>query len=226
MCGKFTQLIAWAEGLDLSQPPGPMAAGAELRFATPMRMAGVIRTGEDGKREQVPMRWGFGDGRGGSAPKHMHARAETVDSKPRFCDAFAERRGVLLVESFNEGEELANGKTKQWVFSPKDRKPIPIAVIWEEAEDGVATFIQVTVPANVLVSGITDRMPAIVPFADWPVWLGEEDAKLADIKALLRTHDDEGDWEMVEQDVLRPKAGKPAKPEKPAPPKKEQMDLF
>lgn len=223
MCGKFTQMASWREVVAYSRLMDPIPRDTQVTFTTPMRMAQVLVLGESGRPEMMPMRWGFGDGRGGPAPKHMHARGETVDSKPRFCDAFAERRGVLLVETFNEGEEQPNGKTKQWVVVPKDRKPIPLAVIWEEAEDGVATFIQVTVPANALVSKVTDRMPAILPFADWPVWLGEEDAKLADIKALLRTHDDAGGWDLIEQDVLRPKAGKAAKP---TPPKKEQMDLF
>lgn len=68
------------------------------------------------------------------------------------------------------------------------------------------TFIQVTVPANALVSKVTDRMPAILTQEDWPVWLGEHDAKLSDVKSLLRTFEDGGNWEMSEQSVSK-KAG-------------------
>jgi putative SOS response-associated peptidase YedK len=134
-----------------------------------------------------------------------------------FMDAFAERRAIVMVETFNEGEELANGKTKQWVIRPKDRKPIAIAVIWEQWQDeagAIACFIQITTPANPLISRITDRMPAILRQQDWPVWLGEVDAPLKDVKALLCTFDDQDNWEIMEH--------APAKSSKPKP----QMDLF
>lgn len=221
MCGKFTQLVEWEDVFGFIDPRVVMPEDAPVRFATPMRMAEVIRLGEDGKREKLKMRWGFSKpGQASFKPDHMHARSETVDSRPTFTDAFVERRGILVVETFNEGEELPSGKTKQWVFGPKDRKPIAIAVIWEEWEgdDGVVPcFIQLTVPANPLVAKITDRMPAILREEDRALWLGETDASLKDIKALLRTYDDAGNWNMTEQAPA--KSAKSAKP-------KPQMDLF
>ena len=108
----------------------------------------------------------------------------------------------------------------QWVIRPADRKPIAIAVIWEESEGdtgAVPCFIQVTVSANELVSRITDRMPAILREDDWSVWLGEEDKPLRDVTALLRTFDDNGNWQLAEQ--------APSKSAK-APKSKPQMDLF
>jgi putative SOS response-associated peptidase YedK len=44
----------------------------------------------------------------------------------------------------------------------------------------------ITVPPNELIGSITDRMPALIDPADWPVWLGETPAKLEDVKALLK----------------------------------------
>ena len=167
------------------------------------------------------MRWGFSKPENPSfKPDHMHARAETIDTRPTFSEAFADRRGIVLVETFNEGEALDNGKTQQWVIRPKDRKPIAIAVIWEEwvGDTGSEpTFVMVTVPPNPLIARITDRMPAILRQDDWGVWLGEVDAPLKDVKALLRTFDDEGAWEMAEQAPA--KSAKTAKP-------KPQGELF
>jgi putative SOS response-associated peptidase YedK len=221
MCGKFTQLVRWEDAAEFSQLL-IMPENALVAFATPMRNAKVMRLDESGRRELMPMRWGFSKPRAPMfKPDHMHARGETVDSKPRFCDAFGERRGILLVETFNEGEAQEGGRTKQWVFSPKDRKPIAIAVVWEEWEgeaESVPCFIQITVPANPLVARITDRMPAILPQGDWPVWLGEVDAPYTEIKALLRTFDDQGNWEMREQSAANPKL--------PPPKANPQMDLF
>jgi putative SOS response-associated peptidase YedK len=220
MCGKFTQLVRWEDAAQFSEIM-IMPEGARVVFATPMRAAKIMRLDEGGRRELIPMRWGFSKPRAPSfKPDHMHARGETIDSKPRFCDAFGERRGILMVETFNEGEELPTGRTKQWVFKPKDRKPIAIAVIWEEwagEAERLPCFIQVTVPANTPVSRITDRMPAILRPEDWPMWLGEVDAPFSVVKALLKTFDDGGNWEMTEQG-----GHKPAKATKVDP----QMDLF
>ena len=221
MCGKFTQMASWPEVVAFSRPLTAIPDGGPVTVATPMRIARVMRLGEDGGRELAPMRWGFSKHDNPSfKPDHMHARAETIDTRPTFAEAFAERRGIVLVETFNEGEQLASGKTKQWVIRARDRKPIAIAVIWEEwaGDNGSEpTFVMVTVAPNPLIASITDRMPAILHPKDWAVWLGERDAALADVKSLLRTFDEGGNWEMAEQ--------APAKSSKAATPK-AQGELF
>ena len=66
-----------------------------------------------------------------------------------------------------EGEELENGKTRQWVITPNDGEPVAIAVIFEEwrnGADSLLTFVMVTTPPNTLIARITDRMPAILPY--------------------------------------------------------------
>jgi len=154
------------------------------------------------------MRWGFA-GKGDknpSRPKHMHVRSETIDKLPTFANAFTHGGGILVVQTFNEGEELPNGKTKQWVITPNDGKPIAIAVIcekWTNGDETLDTFIQVTTPANKLISRITDRMPAILRDGDWATWLGETDASFTDVKAVLRTFEDGGGWAMTEQQATR-----------------------
>lgn len=55
----------------------------------------------------------------------------------------------------------------------------------------------VTVPPNLLIATITDRMPAVLPESNWGAWLGETGASLAEIKAFLRPIED--DWKMTEQ---------------------------
>ena len=128
MCGKFTQMATWSEVVAFSRPLTAIPDGETVTVSTPMRIAKVMRLGEDGGRELAPMRWGFSKPENPSfKPDHMHARAETIDTRPTFSEAFAERRGIVLVETFNEGEALDNGKTQQWVIRPKDRKPIAIA---------------------------------------------------------------------------------------------------
>jgi putative SOS response-associated peptidase YedK len=58
-------------------------------------------------------------------PKHIHVRSETIDQRRTFGRAFAHAPGILMLHTFNEGEELPNGKTKQWVITPNDGQPLP-----------------------------------------------------------------------------------------------------
>jgi putative SOS response-associated peptidase YedK len=76
----------------------------------------------------------------------------------------------------------------------------------------------ITVPANALISKVTDRMVAVLKPEDWPAWLGETDVQLRDVKALLKTFDDAGNWEMAPQDPSSARTSRP----RPKP----QMDLF
>jgi putative SOS response-associated peptidase YedK len=172
-----------------------------------MRPAYIMRLNQQGDREMVSMRWGFSgtNDKTPSKPRHIHARGETIYTLRTFAQAFHEARGILVVATFNEGEEI-NGRTKQWVITPNDRLPIAIAVIceqWTNGTDVLDTFVMVTTPPNTRIARITDRMPAILPREAWATWLGETDAALEDVKTLLHTFDDGGAWTMEPQQPSR-----------------------
>jgi len=222
MCGKFTQMYSWRE---MHGQLASFTAAPEdtIQTVTPMRFASVIRLNDAGEREAVQMRWGFSKGDAaspGARPDHIHARGETIDVKPTFREAFQERRGLLIVRTFNEGKEITPSKTEQHVITPNDGKPLAIAVLWEawEHESGnqLFAFVMVTTTPNALVSTITDRMPAIIKPEDWCAWLGEESKTGDELKALLVPY--EGDWTMQPE--------KAAKPPRPAKPEKMQGNLF
>ena len=224
MCGKFSQYASWQQVHAFSQPLVKRDAD-EVVISTPMRTANIMRLSAAGKREMGLMRWGFAgqDDPNPSRPKHMHVRAETIDQRRSFAHAFATSRGILMVHTFNEGEELPNGKTKQWVITHNDGQPIAIAVIFEEWHNGpeaLLTFVMVTTPPNALIARITDRMPAILPREAWLTWLGGTEAPLADVKTLLQTYEDGGTWTMEPQ-----QSSKPSRPPR-APKQKAQGDLF
>jgi putative SOS response-associated peptidase YedK len=217
MCGKFTQMMSWTTLVTLSDFLG--APQGAIATVTPMRLASVITVDDDGVRRSLRMRWGMvahhaADPLHGT--KHIHARAETIEKLPTFRDAFARRRGLVVVSTFNEGKDITPTKTEQHTISPRDAKPLAIAVIWERwthRNDGeLLTFAMVTVPANALIGTITDRMPAVIGAGDWEKWLGETPATVDELKTLLKPV--EGDWEMHAQ----------AKPGKSSPP--PQPDLF
>jgi len=165
------------------------------------------------------MRWGFVPA-GARDPldgtRFIHVRAETIEQKPTFRDAFFQRRGLVVVNTFNEGKEITPRKTEQYVVTLKERSATAIAVIWErwsEQNRGtLETFAMVTVPPNALIATITDRMPALIADENWGKWLGEEPATVDELKAMLQPSD-------LAMDM--------AKATKPAPPRPSaQPDLF
>jgi len=220
VCGKFTQMMTWTELHTLASVIGAPEGPHET--VTPMRFGWVIRLDDAGKRETAKMRWGFARASANTPmerPDHIHARAETIDSKLTFRDAFLHTRGILVVKTFNAGKEITPTRTEQHTIAPRDGKPIAIAVLWEEwrnrNEGRLLTFVMVTVPSNALIGTVTDRMPAILQPEDWAKWLGEVPATPDELKALLRPY--EGDWTMA-----------PEKPVNPSPPEKpdSQPTLF
>ena len=212
MCGKFTQKRAFANLTRLREAFGIDAPDEAF---TPMRFAPVVALDGNGARKAVPMRWGLVRDASDTKP-HIHARAETIDTKPTFRESFEKRRGILLASTFNEGEEVTPSRTQQYVLMPKDREPVAIAVIWDKwkGDDGqwLLTFAMVTVAASPPISTITDRMPALLEDADWAKWLGEEPAAPEELKAMLRPSTRALDMHRVE---------KPKSKNKP-----EQAELF
>lgn len=208
-------MMSWSTLVTLADFLSAPRAAAET--VTPMRFASVITSNAAGERQTERMRWGM-VARGAKDPlygtKHIHARAETIDRLPTFREAFAQRRGLVVVSTFNEGKEITPTKTEQYVIVPCDGNPLAIAVIWERwthrNEGELLAFAMVTVPANSLIGTITDRMPAVIAPEDWAKWLGEEPATTVELKELVRPF--EGDWDMAPQK----RSAKPAR----------QPDLF
>jgi len=222
MCGKFTQMMGWGDYATFARLLAAPSSGP-VETGTPMRFARIITLDDMRNRKSVPMRWGLippWEKDPTRIHNTIHARAETIGEKKSFKAAFAVRRGLLVVKTFNEGKELPNGKTQQFTITPNDGKPIGIAVIWErwsEAHGGsLLTFAMVTVPPNKLIATITDRMPAVLPPELWAKWLGEEPASPDELKAMLMPF--EGDWDM------QPQSPPPKPPRPPSPPKAGKPD--
>lgn len=242
MCGKFTAMMTWREycalagcGTDGGSGGGdPIDPETMLGTFTPMGPAPVLHLGPVRQRRLALMRWGWIDHKRGDPRKgfsHLHARAETIDSTPTWIDAFHESRGVVFGKTFNIGEELPNGKVKQWVCSRADDKPVALAVLYDIRELPIVgvmkTYVMVTTEACPPLNMRDTRMPAILQTPDEIAdWLGETGASSRELKALLRPYD--GPLNMREQDPAKPpkppKEPKPTKPKKAPPP--EQDGLF
>jgi putative SOS response-associated peptidase YedK len=220
MCGKADPNMTMAEyfsaagvamGDDGSDP------NVRLKPFTPMSMVPILYLNDAKQRALTPMRWGWMNARGSANPSRgamvLHARAETIEEKSMWQDAFMQARGVLLTRSFNIGETVAEGRAKkQWVFARPDEKEIAIAVIyslWQHRTHGdLWTFAMVTTEPCALIREKDDRMPAILANGrEIGDWLGESGKTLPQIKTLLRPY--EGELKMWEQ--AAPERAKAAK---------------
>jgi putative SOS response-associated peptidase YedK len=145
MCGKFTAMMIWREYCDLADVslsggyagPDAMDADTVLGTMTPMATVPVLHLGPVRQRRITAMRWGWPDMRAADPSRgfrHLHARSEEIDRTPTWIEPFHEARGVVFTKSFNIGETLPSGKTKQWVCSRADGEPVAIAVIYSSWE--------------------------------------------------------------------------------------------
>lgn len=218
MCGKFRCLLPWQayrDLLDVTAEAGAARGGADEELHTPGRWANVIHLGSDGRRIVTPMLWGWPKAAGRGKGLHIHARGEEIDTRPTWAEAFRQRRGIILVASFNEGEELPGGKTRQWVCRPAEDRGLAIAVIFQEwpTADGelLPSFVMVTTePCPDLAARNITRMPALVAPGDIALWLGETGAPLAEVKASLRPYP--GALVVEEETVLYPRKPPPPRP--------------
>ena len=144
-----------------------------------------------GQRSLDVMRWGLvpfwaKDIKVGFA--NINAKAEGIDSRPAFREAFNRRRCLVPLDCFYEWKKL--GKDRQpYAVGLATRRLMALAGLWENwrspAGETLRSFTIVTTAPNALLAEIHDRMPVIIAPENCPVWLGETPADLEDLKSLL-----------------------------------------
>lgn len=218
MCGKFTAMASWRKVHEFSQPLTDDATDEIVTYRPMTNLPVIIFDRTIGRRVVVPMRWGFPHRSDFRRPDPIHVRSETIDEKPTFKDAFMNgQRGIVVMQTFNEGKELPNGQCEQWTVNPGDGIPRGFAFLWRrfEIKDLPAPLlccVMATVPPNELIAEITDRMPAILEPEDWLTWLGENGASPAQAKAVLKTMEGVS-WQMApEPKKAKPKARSDSNP--------------
>ena len=156
---------------------------------------------QDVARELRVVRWGLvpywaKDVKIGS--RMINARAETVDSKPAYRQAFTRRRCLLPADGFYEWQQVAgNGKTRKqpYFIHRADGSVLAFAGLYEIWRDKSVpedhpgawlwTSTIITTQAEDSVGQIHDRMPMVIEPARWTDWLEPANSDKADLLALL-----------------------------------------
>jgi putative SOS response-associated peptidase YedK len=150
-----------------------------------------------GERSLDPMRWGLvpywaKDLKIGYST--FNAKAEGIEQRPTFREAFARRRCLVALDAFYEWKK--RGKDREpYAIARADRGLMAMAGLWENwrspAGEWVRSVTIVTTAANALLAELHDRMPVIMDSDAWPIWLGEEPASVEGLKELLAPYPSE-----------------------------------
>lgn len=104
----------------------------------------------------------------------INARAETIDQKPSFRNAFKKRRCLIIADGFCEWKKEGKVKTPIYIRL-KSRKPFAFAGLWEVWRDPegqkVLSCTIITCEPNAFMKRFHHRMPVILPPEAYDEWL-------------------------------------------------------
>lgn len=192
MCGRFTLAASPDELMEHFMLTESVAYSPQYNIAPGTAVPVIIQ--EAGERKIVLMRWGLipawaRDPKIGY--KMINARAETVEQKPAFRDAFGRRRALIPADGFFEWAKRKGKKYPTYVSLP-GRSLLAFAGIWESwrTADGemVNSCAIITTQANTFMQDIHERMPALLTDRhQYRLWLFGGKAQA---KELLRPYRD------------------------------------
>ena len=177
MCGRFTLFEAdkiLSKEFGVSGVP-PLSPRYNIAPSQPIAAVRAPHTGAG--RELALLRWGLipswsKDPAIGN--RLINARAETVQEKPSFRNAFRRHRCLIPTNGFYEWQRQERGKQPYFVRM-RDGRVFAFAGLWdrwESPDDGVIeTCAILTTAANAVLAPIHGRMPVILPQAEYARWL-------------------------------------------------------
>jgi putative SOS response-associated peptidase YedK len=190
MCGRYSSDLRWddiAKLYDLAMQGPPQWNFPPSYNVCPTDPVNVIRPNADG-REFVRMRWGLIPRWWSKPLKEMrvatfNARAETVQEKPFFRDAFKRNRCLMPISGYYEWQNTPDGK-QPYYFTRRDGQPMTIAALWDTWHDKsenkqIESCAMVITEPNKFVADIHDRMPVILEREHFETWMRTDDLREA-----------------------------------------------
>jgi putative SOS response-associated peptidase YedK len=109
----------------------------------------------------------------------FNSRAETVETKPAFRDAFRPSRCLIPMSGYYEWQNTPSGK-QPWYFTAADGSPLLTAAgLWDEwknRETGerLKSCTMIVGEPNEFAADIHDRMPVFLTAEQFAPWLSGE----------------------------------------------------
>lgn len=195
MCGRYTlladeldvlQAFALKDGIESYEPSYNIAPGQN-----------VLAIIHDGKEKRAGyLRWGLvpswtNDEKIGY--KMINARSETAAEKPSFKHLMAEKRCLIIADSFYEWKKIDEHKQPKRI-QLQDRKLFAFAGLWDKWVQGdkqLFTCTILTKDANPFMQEIHHRMPIILPKDKQDAWIQPIRFQPEEASKLLQTMEDD-----------------------------------
>jgi putative SOS response-associated peptidase YedK len=173
MCGRFTLTVEnadWvAEQLGVTVAELLEESWKPRWNVAPMQEHWIVRARTAEQRELVRATWGLvnaWDSDRASAARQINARAETLQKRSAYRDAFRASRCIIPADGFYEWTGNREARRPFW-FHHGDDSLLMFAGLYVEARlpgetETTTTFTIVTTDASGPVGQIHDRMPAIL----------------------------------------------------------------
>jgi putative SOS response-associated peptidase YedK len=150
-----------------------------------------IVTTEYENRKLTAARWGLttNPDQQGRRRYLINAKAETVESRPAFAEAFAQRRCVIPASGFYEWTGPSYARQPSWIHR-RDGDLLFFAGLYQHGEKNdpgtQSAFTILTCAANSTLATIHDRMPVILSDRDADDWINPSARKPHSLKRLLQ----------------------------------------
>ena len=204
MCGRYTAAKDFGELIKLVGIVMRLPFFAPRYNIAPTQMAPVIFHDHNQPAMKL-MRWGLipfwaKDESTGNAL--INARAETIESRTAFREAFKHRRCLIPADSFYEWKEM-HGERQPFRVMLKSGEPFCFAGLWDRwirppaagkfdtdldeapASETIDSFTIITRAANAAIAPLHDRMPVIMAPNHFSWWLKDDDGRSESHKMAL-----------------------------------------
>ncbi len=191
MCGRTTltksaaDIARWLNGeVSAWQPRFNLCPGQDLL---------AVRLDRHGATETVAMRWGLIPSwvtNPAIANQCINARAETIDSKPAFRDAYLRgQRCLIVVDGWYEWTTLPSRRRQPYAIRMPDRALFAFAGLWDTwrsplSGEAMTTCTIVTTVTGRQTAHLHHRVPVVLAPADYSKWLDPKTPP-TDLRALL-----------------------------------------
>ena len=194
MCGRFT--LTWEEWRQVLEALGIEDEGhafADYRphFNIAPTDQHFIVTSEFERRKVQRARWGLVNRwakDNSRASQCINAKAETLEQRPTFSEAFQQRRCVVPADGFYEWAGPKGKRQPLWIH-PRSGGLMLFAGLYEswypERNQPEATFTIVTCAANAAIAAIHDRMPVVLNERAAEDWMNPREQDPQSLKRLL-----------------------------------------
>lgn len=176
MCGRFTLTVGWGEVANEFGLPGEgLDLPPRYNIAPSQFVPVVALKGDRQTRGMAMLKWGlvpFWADDPAAGPRPINLRSESVAYK--FSEQFRQKRCLLPADGFYEWRTEGRRK-RPHRFTLAGGGVFAFAGLWDAWTAGggppLLTCCSLTTTPNDLVRPIHDRMPVIVPRANYAEWL-------------------------------------------------------